>query len=89
MSHAGEKLRRGTLQQHVDIALCLVECAHQIIGAIEVLVGPLPAEEGAGRGRILELDALVGLIGFGGGDRRALEGSREGFGVEGLVRVGA
>lgn len=88
MSNAGEELRRCALQQHVDIALYLVERAHQIIGAIEILVGALPAIEGAGRGRILELDALVGLVGLGGGDRRALEGAREGFGVEGLVRVG-
>ena len=88
MSNAREELGRGTLQQHVDITLCLVERAHLIIGAIEILVGALPAKEGAGRGRILELDALVGLVGFGGGDRSALEGTREGFGVEGLVRVG-
>ena len=53
MSNAREELRRGTLKQHVYIALCLIECAHEIIGAIVVLVGTLPAKKGACRGGIL------------------------------------
>ena len=89
MSYSGEELWRSSPEQHVDVALCLLECAHQIIGAIEILMGAFPAKQGAGRCRILQLDALIWLICFRGRDRRALEGARQGFGVvQGLVRVG-
>ena len=65
------------LHKHlIQVALHLVQGTHHLIRRIVVLIILGKArEEGAGGGRVLELDTLVGLVCFRRGHSCALEGS--------------